>query len=62
VEPEVRGAVIFVGLIFVFLFGGSSLVVIGKDGLDILTVISLGIAAMILIAVIAAIRNPPDDR
>ena len=60
-EPEVRSAVIFVGLIFVFLFGGSSLVVAGKDGFDILTVISLGIAGMILLAVIAAIRNPPDE-
>jgi hypothetical protein len=61
VEPEVRAAIIFVGLIFVFLFGGASLVVIGKDGLDILTLISLGIAAMILLAIIAAIRNPPDE-
>lgn len=60
-EPQVRAAIIFVGLIFVFLFGGSTLVVVGKDGLDILTVISLGIAVMILLAVIAAIRNPPDE-
>ncbi len=59
-EPEVRSAIIFVGLLFVFLFGGSSLVVAGKDGFDFLTVISLGIAGMILLAVIAAIRNPPD--
>ena len=60
-EPQVRAAIIFVGLIFVFLFGGASLVVIGKDGLDVLTVLSLCIAGMILLAVIAAIRNPPDD-
>jgi len=59
-EPEVRAAVIFVGLIFVFLFGGSALVVAGKDGFDILTVISLAIAGMILLAVIAAIREPPE--
>jgi hypothetical protein len=60
VEPEVRAAVIFVGLIFVFLFGGSALVVAGRDGFDILTVISLAIAVMILLAVIAAIRGPPE--
>ena len=59
-EPEVRAAVIFVGLIFVFLFGGSALVVAGRDGFDILTVISLAIAVMILLAVIAAIRGPPE--
>jgi hypothetical protein len=60
-EPEVRAAVIFVGLIFVFLFGGSALVVAGRDGIDILTFVSLAIAGMILLAVIAAIRNPPDE-
>ena len=59
-EPAVRAAVIFVGLIFVFLFGGSALAVAAKDGFDILTVISLGIAALILLAVIAAIREPPE--
>jgi hypothetical protein len=60
-EPEVRAAIIFVGLIFVFLFGGSALVVAGRDGIDILTFVSLAIAGMILLAVIAAIRNPPDE-
>ena len=59
-EPEVRAAIIFVGLIFVFLFGGSALVVAGKDGVDILTIVSLAIAGLILLAVIAAIREPPE--
>jgi hypothetical protein len=61
VEPSVRAAVIFVGLIFVFLFGGSALVVAGRDGFDVLTVISLLIAGLILLAVIAAIRQPPEE-
>jgi hypothetical protein len=60
-QPDVRGAVVLVGLLFVFLFGGSALVVIGQDGLDVLTVISLLIAAMIFIGVMAVIRNPPDE-
>ena len=60
-EPEVRAAIIFVGLIFVFLFGGSALVVASRDGIDILTFVSLAIAGMILLAVIAAIRDPPDE-
>jgi hypothetical protein len=61
VEPEIRGAIVLVGLLFVFLFGGSALVVIGEDGLDVLTVISLLIAAMIFIGVMAVVRNPPKD-
>jgi hypothetical protein len=60
-EPEVRGAIVLVGLLFVFLFGGSALVVIGQDGLDILTVISLLIAVMIFMGVMAVVRNPPKD-
>jgi uncharacterized membrane protein YoaT (DUF817 family) len=60
VGPESRAAVIFVGLIFVLLFGGSALAVAGKDGFDVLTVISLVIAGLILLAVIAAIREPPE--
>jgi hypothetical protein len=60
VEPGARAAVIFVGLLFVFLFGGSALVVAGRDGIDVLTVISLAIAGLILLAVIAAIREPPE--
>jgi hypothetical protein len=56
-----RIAIIFVGLFFVALFGGSALVVAGKDGFDILTIVSLAIAGMILLAVIAAIRQPPDE-
>ena len=59
-EPGVRAAVIFVGLLFVLLFGGSALVVAGRDGFDILTLISLVIAGLILLAVIAAIREPPE--
>ena len=59
-EPGARAAVIFVGLLFVFLFGGSALVVASRDGIDVLTVISLAIAGLILLAVIAAIREPPE--
>ncbi len=60
-EPEIRGAIVLVGLLFVFLFGGSALVVMGKDGVDVLTVLSLLIAAMIFIGVMAVVRNPPKD-
>jgi hypothetical protein len=58
-DPTTRIAVILVGILFVALFGGSALVVAGRDGFDFLTVVSLVIAGMILLAVIAAIREPP---
>jgi uncharacterized membrane protein YoaT (DUF817 family) len=58
-DPATRTAVIFVGILFVALFGGSALVVAGRDGFDFLTVVSLVIAVMILLAVISAIREPP---
>jgi uncharacterized membrane protein YoaT (DUF817 family) len=58
-DPATRSAIIFVGILFVALFGGSALVVAGRDGFDFLTVVSLVIAVMILLAVIAAIREPP---
>jgi uncharacterized membrane protein len=61
VEPEVRSAIVLVGLLFVFLFGGSAIVVIGQDGLDVLTVLSLLIAGMIFMGVLAVIRNPPKE-
>ena len=60
-EPEVRSAIVLVGLLFVFLFAGSAVVVIGQDGLDFLTVLSLGIAAMIFFGIMAVIRNPPSE-
>jgi hypothetical protein len=58
-DPATRSAIILVGILFVALFGGSALVVAGRDGFDVLTIASLLIAAMILIAVIAAMREPP---
>jgi hypothetical protein len=56
--PDVRGAIVLVGLLFVFLFAGSAVAVIGKDGVDVLTIVSLAIAGMILLGVIAVIRGP----
>ncbi|MDX6637354.1 MAG: hypothetical protein QOJ01_865 [Solirubrobacterales bacterium] len=60
-DLDSRGAIVLVGILFVFLFGGSALAVIGEDGIDVLTVVSLLIAALIMFGVIAVIRNPPKD-
>ena len=42
-------------------FGGMTAAVAAQSGLDIFTVVSFGIVAMIGIAVLGALRNPPDD-
>ena len=60
-DPNVRSALLVVGLVFVFLFGGMSLVVAAEDGLTILVVFSLLIVLLLGIALWGAI-NGPDDR
>ena len=64
-DPDLRTALLAVGLLFVAAFGGMTLYVIAKSGFDtygdlLLAVFSVGVVAMILIGLIGAIRNPPD--
>jgi hypothetical protein len=60
-DPNARNALLVIGLVFVFLFGGMSLVVLAEDGLTILVVFSLLIVVLLGIALWGAI-NGPDDR
>ena len=57
-----RSAFLVVGLAFCVLFGGMTVAVAAQYCVDIFTLISLLIVGMILIGVVGAIRNPPDDR
>ena len=57
-----RSAFLVVGLAFCVLFGGMTVAVAAQYGVDIFTLISLLIVGMILIGVVGALRNPPDDR
>lgn len=50
-----------VALTFTALFGVSTLYVIGRSGLDVISLFSLVIVAMLAIGVYGAIRNPPPD-
>ncbi|MGH2994430.1 MAG: hypothetical protein ACRDL1_12975 [Solirubrobacterales bacterium] len=59
-EPEVRTAILVVGVVFCVLFLILTLGVVADSGLDILTVTSFAIIALIAIGLIGAIRNPPD--
>jgi hypothetical protein len=58
-NPDLRLALLAVATVFCLAFGAMTLSVIADSGLDILTLISLGIVAMVLLGLYGAIRNPP---
>jgi hypothetical protein len=59
-NPDLRLALLAVGAVFCLAFGAMTLSVIADSGLDILTVTSLAIVALILVGLYGAMRNPPD--
>jgi hypothetical protein len=56
-----RNTFLLVALAFCLVFGGMTAAVAAQSGVDIFTVVSFGIVAMLGIAVLGALRNPPDD-
>jgi hypothetical protein len=58
-EPEIRTAVLTVGVLFCVLFLTLTIGVVADSGLDILTVTSFVIIGLLAIGLIGAIRNPP---
>ncbi|HZA89398.1 MAG TPA: hypothetical protein VE401_04125 [Solirubrobacterales bacterium] len=60
-EPEVRTAVLVVGVVFCLLLLTLTLGVVADSGLDVLTVASFVVIGLLAIGLIGAIRNPPDD-
>ena len=56
-----RNAFLLVALAFCLVFGGMTAAVAAQSGIDIFTVASFAIVIMIGIAVLGALRNPPDD-
>lgn len=59
-DPDLRTLLLAGGTIFCLGFGAMTLVVISESGLDILTLTSLAIIAMVLFGLYGAYRNPPD--
>jgi hypothetical protein len=59
-NEDLRLALLAIAALFCLAFGAMTLAVIADSGLDILTVISLLIVAMVLFGLYGAIRNPPD--
>jgi hypothetical protein len=56
-----RNAFLLVALAFCLVFGGMTAAVAAQSSFDIFTAVSFLIVAMIAIAVLGALRNPPDD-
>jgi hypothetical protein len=54
-----RSAFLLVALAFCLLFGGMTAAVASESGFDIFSLVSFLIIALIVIAVMGAIRNPP---
>jgi hypothetical protein len=59
--PEVRTALLLVGIVFCIGFTAMTLAAAAESGFGILTLLSLGIVALIGVGLIGAIRNPPDE-
>jgi hypothetical protein len=70
-DPDLRNALLLIGLIFCGFFAAVTLYVIVDTGLSLRTYgdigaiamygVSLGIVGMIAAGLIGALRNPPDD-
>jgi hypothetical protein len=58
-EPEVRAALLVMGLLFVVVFGLMTVAVVVESGLDVLSVAAFAIVAMVLIGIVGAFRQPP---
>jgi hypothetical protein len=70
-DPDLRNALLLIGLVFCGFFAAVTLYVIVDTGLSLRTYgdigalalygVSLGIVGMIAAGLIGALRNPPDD-
>jgi len=60
VNADLRTALLVGALVFVGLFTAMTISVAADDGVDVLVVLALGIALMFAIALIGALRNPPN--
>jgi hypothetical protein len=58
-NPDLRLALLAVAAVFCLAFGAMTLTVIADSGLDIFSITSLAIVALILIGLYGAFRNPP---
>jgi hypothetical protein len=60
-DPGLRSALLFAALFFCLLFGGMTAAVAAETSFDIFTLAAFLIVGMLMLAILGAIRNPPDD-
>jgi hypothetical protein len=60
-NPDVRVALLAIGVVFCGAFAAMTLAVAADSSFDIFTLVSLLIVGLIAIGLIGAIRNPPDE-
>jgi hypothetical protein len=56
-----RQAILVAMLAFTAFFAGLTLYVIARKGLDVLTLCSLAVLALFVIAIVGALREPPEE-
>jgi hypothetical protein len=56
-----RSAFLLVALVFCLVFAGMTAAVAAQSSFDIFTAVSFAIVAMLMIAILGALRNPPRD-
>jgi hypothetical protein len=61
VDPSMRTAILAGGLVFCVFFVFMTIAVAFDSSFDVFTLASLGVIGLIVLGLIGAIRNPPDD-
>ena len=56
-----RTGALVAGLAFIALLAGLTLRVVATEGLDVLSIISLLVLALVASAVVSALRHPPSE-
>lgn len=60
-DPRVRTAILVSGLAFCATFAYLTIAVVIDSGLDLLTLVSFAIVALVATGLLGALRNPPGE-
>jgi hypothetical protein len=58
-DPDLRSALLVIGLLFCVLFALMTLSVVAESGIDVLSATAFLIVALVLFGLFGALRNPP---
>jgi hypothetical protein len=58
-DPDLRAALLVVGMLFCALFALMTLSVVAESGIDVLSATAFLIIALVLFGLFGALRNPP---